>query len=72
MNRVSMSPRISRDRARALLQSYRTEGRAVAGRGEVTRDEHFRKSFQMTVMTLALGLSLFALFFGLVAACERL
>jgi len=26
----------------------------------------------MTIATLALGLSLFALFFGLVAACDRL
>jgi hypothetical protein len=40
--------------------------------GEFDRHAHVYRSLKMTLMTLVLGLSLFALFFGLVAACNRL
>ncbi len=39
---------------------------------ETERRLHFRRSLQMTLLTLGLGIVVFALFFGLIAACEKL
>ncbi len=39
---------------------------------EAERRAHLRRSLKMTLMTFALGAVMFALFFALVAACERL
>jgi hypothetical protein len=41
----------------------------------LTKEElqaHCRRSLRATLITFALGMALFALFFGLVAACDRL
>jgi len=39
---------------------------------EADRRSHARRSLKMTLITLAIGLSLFVLFLGLVTAIERL
>ena len=39
---------------------------------EQERWAHFQRSLSMALLTFVLGAALFALFFGLVAACERL
>ncbi|HWE37061.1 MAG TPA: hypothetical protein VG406_10880 [Isosphaeraceae bacterium] len=40
--------------------------------GDDWRRAHSRRSLRMTLLTLAIGVVAFALFFGLVAACDRL
>jgi hypothetical protein len=39
---------------------------------EFDREAHMRRSLKMTLLTLLIGVAMFAVFFGLVAACDLL